>query len=286
MEIKILDCTLRDGAYVLNSNFGEEKISSIINSLQKSKIDIVECGWLKNCIHEKDSVFYSNPIEVEKYITQKTSNYALMFDYGKFDIKSLLPNNGLIDIIRIAFYKENLENVFKVVNEIKNKGYKLFLQPSNILEYQEIEIEKLCKKANDFEVDSVYIVDTFGSMFPNDLERILPIFESSINKNIPIGFHAHNSIQLAFALSMKFIENVDRNIIVDSSLCGIGRGAGNTKTELLVEYLNRNGKNYDLEEIWQGIKENIQPLYEKYNWEYTPQKAYRGINLLHPNTVL
>ncbi len=73
-----------------------------------------------------------------------------------------------------------------------------------------------------------------------------------------------------------------RDVIVDSTLCGIGRGAGNTKTELLLEYLNRKGYEYNLDYIWQGIEKNILPLYKKYNWEYTPQKALLGIKNLHP----
>ena len=286
MKIEILDCTLRDGAYVINSNFGENKIRNIIKSLQKTKIEIIECGWLKNCIAQKDSVFYASPADLEKYITEKTAKYALMFDYGKFELENLPQSNGLVDIIRIAFYKENMKKVFSIIEKIKNKGYEVFLQPSNILDYKPSEIIDLCKMTNAFGVNSVYIVDTFGSMFPEDLNKIFPIINSEVEQNITLGFHAHNSIQLAFALSMQFIEKADRDIIVDGSMCGIGRGAGNTKTELLVEYLNRAGKDYDINALWQGIKESVEPLYENYNWEYTPEKAYKGINLLHPNTLI
>lgn len=286
MNIKVLDCTLRDGAYIVDSKFGEQRIKNIIDTLEKANLDIIECGWLRDFKADKNSVNFFLPQDVEKYICEKRRKYALMFDYGKYDINRLPQNNGLIDIIRVAFYKNNLDAISFAAEEVKSKGYKIFLQPSNIMEYTQEDLEKLCKRANFLGVDAIYIVDSFGSMFPEDLEKIIPVFNDTVNKDIEIGFHSHNSIQLSLALSIQFIKSMERNIIVDSSLCGIGRGAGNTKTELLLEYLNRSGCYYNTPEIWKGIEENMLPLYKDYNWEYLPQKGLKGINGIHPNHLL
>ena len=267
MGIKVLDCTLRDGTYVIREGF-EKTHKDIINTLDKAGVNIIECGWLINQFP---------PLEHTSFET------ALMFNYGKYDIDKLNPGSG---IIRIAFYKNDLDRISFAAEEVKNKGYKVFLQASNTIEYNSNELEKLCKRANFIGVDAVYIVDSFGSMFPEDLDKILPVYEETVNEDIEIGFHSHNNIQLALGLSIKFINQTRRNIIVDSSLCGIGRGVGNCQTELLLEYLNRQGYEYKTDIVWDGIKKYIEPFYKKYNWNYTPERAYRGIKGLHPNTIL
>ena len=283
--LKILDCTLRDGAYVVDSMFGDRNIKNIIKILSDTGIDIIECGWLRDLPHEKDSVYFNIPDDAREYITQKSSKFALMFDYGRYDINNLPHNNGLIDIIRIAFYKKNLDGILFAAEKVKSRGYKVFLQPSNIRAYTENEIIKLCRRGNFIGADAIYIVDSFGSMFPEDLENIIPIFDETVSKNIEIGFHSHNNIQLSFALTIQFINSLtNRNIIIDSSLCGLGRGAGNTKTELLIEYLDQQGIIYNKEALWGGINDTILPFYDKYNWEYTPKHGFKGIYKLHPNT--
>lgn len=280
MGIKVLDCTLRDGAYVLDSMFGEGSIAGIISDLTSAGIDIIECGWLKDFEKKDGSVFYNQPQD----LVYQGKNLALMFDYGRYDVDKLKPKSN-VDIIRIAFYKEDLDRISFVAEEVKNKGYKVFLQASNTIAYSQKEVETLCKRANFLGVDSVYIVDSFGSMFPDDLDKIIGIYDEIVDKNIEIGFHSHNNMQLSLALSMRFIEKLSaRNIIIDSSLCGIGRGAGNTQTELLVEYLNRGGFNYKSEFVWDGIKKYIAPLYKDYKWGYTSQMGLKGIKGLHPNT--
>ena len=276
MSIKVLDCTLRDGAYVVDSDFGIECIGEIVNGLTSAGIDIIECGWLRDCKHKEGSVFYNVPEDFKQ--KKSGSKYALMFDYGKYDIKNLSSNSAIIDIIRIAFNHSSLNDIQAAVEHVQEKGYEVFLQPSNTIEYSDEEIKKLCKIANSSRVSAIYIVDSFGSMFPKDLDRISSLYSEFLTPEIQIGFHSHNSIQLSFALSIQFAEKMMGDIIIDSSLCGIGRGAGNTKTELLVEYL----KNYKTEYIWETIRRNIIPFYNDYSWEYTPEKALKGLRGLHP----
>ena len=284
MSIKILDCTLRDGAYVVDSVFGQNRIKSILSLLSSANIDIIECGWLRNCEYQPDSVSFNIPENLKNFLPdKKKSEYSLMFDFGKYDITKLSENSGIIDIIRVSFYKKDLDKIEKTLTTIKKLGYKLFLQPSNIKEYSDKEIEQLCSISNTANADSVYIVDSFGSMFPEDLDRIMKTFDKLINKKISIGFHSHNSIQLSMGLSLRFIEKMShRNIFVDSTLCGLGRGAGNAKTEILCEYLNRIGCLYPMEFIHKAIESDIKPLYSSYDWEYTPERGYKGIKGQHP----
>ena len=278
--IKVLDCTLRDGAYVVDSNFGEQKIFDIITTLENAKIDIIEAGWLRDCKHDEGSVLYNIPNDAFKYIKGAKNTFSLMFDYGRYDVSKLPQNDGLIDIIRIAFYKKSLDEISFVAEKVKNKGYKVFLQASNVQEYSKVDLIKLCKRANYIGVESCYIVDSFGSMFPEDMDIVLPLFEENLNESIQLGFHSHNNIQMSLALSIKFANTCNRDIIIDSTLSGIGRGAGNTKTELLLEYLNKyKNAEYNVDAIWKSLNNGILP---NANWEYNFEKGFRGINNIHP----
>lgn len=123
--------------------------------------------------------------------------------------------------------------------------------------YSDDDLRKLAKEINSVRPDGISIVDTFGAMYEEDLTHILQVLDSEIDKSIRIGFHSHNNQQMAFANSMKFVEilmKTGRDMIVDASLCGMGRGAGNATTELMVNFLNRKCQhNYDLDSIMDAI---------------------------------
>ena len=164
MGIKVLDCTLRDGAYVVDSKFGEQRILNILNTLENANIDIIECGWLRDCCHEKNSVLYKIPNDAKSYIKNIRPEIAMMFDYGKYDISKLPQNNGLTNIIRIAFYKKNLDEISFAVEKVKNKGYKVYFTNAEF-EYQNakrrVEINEYMiafKEWNErIENESIYI---------------------------------------------------------------------------------------------------------------------------------
>ena len=136
---------------------------------------------------------------------------------------------------------------------------------------------------------AVSIVDTFGAMYEEDLVRIFSILDRELEKDIKIGFHAHNNQQLAFALSSRFVElseNAGRDAIADSSLCGMGRGAGNTTTELMANYLNRkHHKNYDMNEILDAIDMYMTGIQEKYTWGYSTPYFVAGVYQCHVNNI-
>ena len=143
----------------------------------------------------------------------------------------------------------------------------------NTLAYNDDELVELAECMNRFSPVSLSIVDTFGAMYFEDLERIAGILDSVLSKEIELGFHAHNNQQLAFALCIRFVELMEksyRNIILDSTLSGMGRGAGNATTELVAGYLNRKQYgNYDMNAIMDAIDTYMQGFHEKYTWGYS-----------------
>lgn len=291
-QIQLLDCTLRDGSYINASYFGEASIKGIINHLQRAKVDIIECGWFKDNRYEEGSAYYHVPSDALPYFEEKNSDitYVAMIDYNRYDVSALPINNGkTIDAIRIVFPKGECHEAALLAEKIRDKGYRLYMQAANTLGYSDRDLLDLIDVVNRVKPDGLSIVDTFGAMYPEDLERITSILINNLDDNIRIGFHSHNNMQLSFALSMQFVRKMseaNRMCIVDSSLCGMGRGAGNTTTELLSSFLNRSYHgNYDLDAIMDAIDIYMVPIQEKYRWGYSTPVFIAGLYCSHVNNI-
>ena len=290
-KVKLLDCTLRDGAYINNSDFGESAIHGIIKKLCEAHVDVIECGWLKDAPRKKGSSYFHTPEEITPYLKKgEDILYTVMIDWDRFDTDTLTPYDGSsIDAIRIVFpygrYKEGIE----VGRRIREKGYQVMFQAANTLAYNDQDLEMLAEAMNEFKPVSLSVVDTFGAMYFEDLTRIVSILDKKLDPEIVLGFHAHNNQQLAFALGIHFINETEasgRNIMVDGTLSGMGRGAGNATTELLVSYLNRfcHG-NYDMNAVMDAIDMYIKPMSEHYQWGYSTPYFISGMYQCHVNNI-
>ncbi len=291
-KIKVLDCTLRDGAYIVESKFGTPAIKGIIKKLQDAKIDIIECGWLKDKIHTEGTSYYHVPSDIVPYMSDKSERciYVAMIDWDRYNLDNLPVNDGKsIDAIRVVFPHNHFEEGIALGKIIKEKGYQVYFQASNTLDYSDDDLIKLAECINKAEPVCLSVVDTFGAMYSDDLEHIVPILDRELNKDIKLGFHSHNNQQLAFSNAIKFVEllhHTERKIIVDSSLCGMGRGAGNATTELLVNYLNKkHNENYDLNVIMDAIDMYMGYFIEHYQWGYSTPYFISGIYCAHVNNI-
>lgn len=291
-NIQLLDCTLRDGAYINNSEFGIPALKGIIKHLQDARIGIIECGWLKDVQHKAGSSYFHQPDDVAPYLLEKKDSvtYVAMIDYNRYNDAILTEHDGKsIDAIRVVFPHGKHREGIKIGERIKQKGYKVFYQAANTLAYSDEDLIKLAHDMNRIKPVALSIVDTFGAMYEDDLVRIFTILDKHLDKSIQLGFHAHNNQQLAFALSSTFVElaeESERDSIADSSLCGMGRGAGNTTTELMASYLNRkHHKNYDMNEILDAIDMYMSESQEKYIWGYSIPYFIAGLYQCHVNNI-
>lgn len=288
----LLDCTLRDGAYIVEAKFGSIAIAGIIKKLQDANVDIIECGWLKDADYQKGTSFYHTPDDLIPYLTEKSdrSLYTVMIDWDRYDLANLPPCDGKsIDAIRVVFpYGKHREGI-AVGQEIQKKGYRVLFQAANTLAYSDEDLRILAQDMNAVRPVALSVVDTFGAMYEKDLVRIAEILDECLDSNIRLGFHSHNNQQLSFALTMRFVElfqNRKRNIIVDASLTGMGRGAGNTATELLVNYLNReHAGNYDMDMVMDAIDMYMSYFMEHYTWGYSTPFFIAGMYCCHVNNI-
>ena len=290
--IKLLDCTLRDGAYINDSHFGDAAIGGIIKKMQDACIDIIECGWLKDNDYIRGTTYFHVPDDVRQYIKNKSANalYSVMIDWDRYNVDCLPQCDGkTIDAIRVVFPNGRYREGIEVGKRIRDKGYQVMLQAANTLAYSDDELIDLAECVNIFHPVSLSIVDTFGAMFFDDIERIAHILDDRLHNDIELGFHAHNNQQLAFALCIRFVEIMeksDRNIILDATLSGMGRGAGNATTELVAGYLDRKlHGNYDMNAIMDAIDTYMQGFHEKYTWGYSTPYFIAGMYQCHVNNI-
>lgn len=288
-NIQILDCTLRDGGYCNEWNFGFENARKIIYGLQEAGIEIIECGFITNKVsYNPDVTKFTSIEETAKVIPENREGkiFVAMMNYGEFDIKDLPPYDGSsVDGIRVAFHKKNLKESFELCHQIKEKGYMIFVQAMVSLSYSDEEFLSLIQMTNALAAYAFYIVDSFGMMKGKDLTRLFYVVEHNLDENIWIGFHSHNNMQLAYSNAQQLTRmQTSRNLIIDSAVYGMGRGAGNLNTELFVEYLNENaGKQYQLKPILTLIDEILNEFYQQNYWGYSLPNYISAAHNAHPN---
>ncbi|CUO97218.1 MULTISPECIES: aldolase catalytic domain-containing protein [Bacillota] len=272
-KIHILDCTLRDGGYVNDWEFDSNLAKGVIDGLYESGIRVIEIGIMGIGGEAGKSTKFSSFKDAEPLLEnrKKDCKYAIMINqtgFENFDI----PNRSekTVDIIRLAYFKREIHDAMIFAKSLKDKGYEVFLQAMATFMYSDDEIDDMLKKVNDLKPQAFYIVDSFSNLFPEDITSMANSVLSRLNRDIDFGFHAHNNIQMAFANAIAFM-NVedDRKKYIDGSIYGMGRGAGNVPVELLMDYLNRRVKQYNIEVLLKTYQDYIKPIFEQYFWGYT-----------------
>lgn len=288
-KIQVLDCTLRDGGYCNNWRFGFDNEKKIVSGLVEANIDIIECGFFVNTVeYDKDVTKFTSFDEVAKVIPQNKEGktFVMLADYGKYCPNELPEYDGTsVDGLRVAFHKKDRVAALEECKTIKTKGYKVFVQAMVSLSYTDKEFLDLICRVNELEPYAFYIVDSFGMMKSKDLTRLFYLVEHNLNKNIKIGFHSHNNMQLAYSNAQNLVDmHSDRELIIDASVYGMGRGAGNLNTELFVQYLNDNADgNYDIKPLLSIIDEILNEFYQRNYWGYSLPNYLSAVHNAHPN---
>lgn len=287
-RIHILDCTLRDGGYINHFRFGFSSIRKMIKRLSQASIDIIECGFLKSGVKDKDLSLYGSVEEITQVIEEKNKNsmYVAMIQYGAISPEEISPYDASsIDGIRLTFHEHEIEGAFALGKIIMEKGYQLFMQPVGTATYTDASLLALIERINLLSPFAFYLVDTLGTMYRKDLIRMVHLIDHNLDPQILLGFHSHNNLQLSFSNALDLISiPTERQLIIDSSVFGLGRGAGNLCTELITRYINENyGFCYDTLPILEIMDEQIQPLKIKYQWGYDGAYYLASVTGCHPN---
>lgn len=289
MDIKVLDCTLRDGGYVNDWSFGEKNIKRMINLLTEADVDIIECGFLSNKKkYNSDKSIFDTVDRFTKFIPEnkRKSKYVCMVNYGEYKEEDIPSYDGTsIDGIRVAFHKKDVAGAIDFCHKISEKGYMLFIQPMITINYSDMELLELIQIFNKIKPYAFYMADSFGVMKKNDLLRMFYLIDNNLDSSINIGYHSHNNLQLAYSNSQALVEvNTQRTRIIDSSVFGMGRGAGNLNTELFIQHLNDTlNTKYKVYPLLQMIDEILNKIYSVHYWGYSLPYYLSSTCNCHPN---
>ena len=274
--MKILDCTLRDGGYVNNWEFDISTAIGIMDGLYNAGIRHIEIGILGNGATVGKQTKFNNFDDIKPFLKyrKKDCHYFVMFtqeNAGNFVFPKCSEETP--DCIRIAFFKKTWKEAFNTAKELKEKGYGVFLQAMATFMYSDEELVEIVKYVNDFKPAAFYMVDSFSTMYPKDVINMRNLVLTYLTEDVAFGFHAHNSMQMAFANVQAFMDCECKNdLFIDCSVYGMGRGAGNVPTELLINYVNNNyNTQYKAKYVLDVFTKYIKIFYEKYGWGYTLQ---------------
>lgn len=291
-EVKLLDCTLRDGGYVIDWNFGHDNLVCIFERIVDANIDFIEIGFLdeRRPFDINRSIMPDTDC-VEKIfagLDRKKTKVLGMIDFGTCDLKNVKPQKeSFLDGIRVIFKKHLRKEALEFCGKLKELGYMVFAQLVAVTSYDEEEMADLICLANEVQPYAVSMVDTYGLMHQNNIMHYFNLLDAGLKQDIAIGYHAHNNFQMGYANCIAVMSLcTKRNLLVDGTIYGMGKSAGNAPIELIAMWMNENlGKEYHLNQILEAIDANIKNFYSPATWGYNMFFFVAARNGCHPNYV-
>lgn len=291
-SIKVVDATLRDGGLVNDFYFTDEFVRALYESNVKAGVDYMEMGYKASKEMFDQSKFgkwkFCDDDDIRAIVGDNDTNLkiAVMADVGRCDYKKdiLSRSESPIDLIRVATYLNTIPAAANMIEDAKKKGYEVTCNIMAISNGQESDLKVALEILGQTSADVLYIVDSFGSLYPEQIARITDTYmEFAAKYGKQLGIHAHNNQQLAFANTIEAVgDGVDW---LDATYAGMGRGAGNCAMELLLGFL-RNPK-YNNFYVIQFIEKYMNKLKEDgVVWGFDLQYMMTGLLNQHPRAAI
>jgi 4-hydroxy 2-oxovalerate aldolase len=291
-DIKVVDCTLRDGGLVNNFGFSDEFVKDLYWSNIKAGVDYMEFGYKasKDIFDVKDfgKWKFCDEESIRSIVGNNDSplKISVMADVGRTDYEHDIidSKDSVIDMIRVATYIHQIPTAIKMIEDAKSKGYETTV---NIMAVSKVSDENLTDGLNllaECGVDVIYLVDSFGAFYPEQIRALADKYmDIAAKTGKRIGIHAHNNQQLAFANT---IEALAKGVsLADATVSGMGRGAGNCFMESLLAFL-RN-PNYNMIPVMNFVEKHMLKLKEEGNvWGYDIPYLLTGVLNSHPSTAI
>lgn len=287
-EIKVIDCTVRDGGLMNKWQFDNKFVKHVYQALSEAGVDYMEIGYLSSAeafdakeygpwrfCHEKD---------LKKIVGDGENRVKLsaMADIGRIEYDDIpLSSESSLDMVRVACYVHQIDAAIDLAHHCHDKGYETTI---NLMAVSTVGIRELNEALEDLEkskVPIIYLVDSFGAFYSEDIDSLVTKYKERL-PNKTIGIHAHNNQQLAFSNTIASIINGVNYL--DATLYGIGRGAGNCPLEVLLSFL-KNPK-FKTRPIIKCIEQEILPWSKKIDWGYSVPYMISGTMNQHPRAAM
>lgn len=287
-DIKVMDCTVRDGGLMNKWQFSDKFVKTVYESCVEAGIDYMEIGYLSS-----ESAFDRKEVgpwkfceqkDLKRIVGDKTTSIKLsaMADIGRIDFDDIpLASDSVLDMVRVACYAHQVDKAVKLAHHCMDKGYEVTINLMAVSKVNERDLEEALNDIGKSNVPIFYLVDSFGSFYHENIVHLMKKYKDAL-PNKEIGIHAHNNMQLAMANTITAV--MEGATMLDATLLGMGRGAGNCPIEILIAFL-KNPK-YRLLPLLRAIQEQVIPWQEKIDWGYHVPYLITGAMNEHPRSAM
>jgi 4-hydroxy 2-oxovalerate aldolase len=287
-EIKVMDCTVRDGGLMNNWQFNDEFVRAVYLTCVEAGIDYMEIGYKSSeSAFSRDEVGpwkFCDEEDLRRVVGSNETSLKLsaMADIGRIDPDDIPPaKDSVLDMIRVACYVHQVDKAIALAEVCMDKGYEVCINLMAVSKVNEMALDEALQDISKTKVEIVYIVDSFGSMYSQNIQHLVQKYQKALPGKT-LGIHAHNNMQLAMSNTITaIIENCN---MLDATLMGMGRGAGNCPIEILIAFL-KNPK-YRLLPLLDVIQNHIHPLQKDIQWGYHIPYLITGALNEHPRSAM
>ncbi len=290
-EIKIHDCTIRDGGLINNHHFEDDFVKAVYDTCVAAGVDYIELGYKNSKKLFPKSEFgpwkHCDEEDLRRIVGDNPNpiKISVMADAERCDYHTdILPKEeSVIDCIRVATYIHQIPAALDMVKDAHEKGYEVTLNLMAISIVQERELNQALEEIAKSEISALYVVDSFGALYSEQIRDLVTKYLKALEgTGKEVGIHAHNNQQLAYANTIEsLIVGANR---LDATIAGIGRGAGNCPLELLIGFLH-NPK-FKLRPVLECVQNVMDPLKEKMDWGYSIPYMITGQLNIHPRAAI
>lgn len=290
-DIKVLDCTLRDGGLVNNFRFSDEFVKALYQANVKAGVDYMEFGYKasKDVFRVEDfgKWKFCDEESIREIVGDNPTDLkiSVMTDVGRTDFKRDIidKKDSVIDLVRTAMYIHQIPSAIEMIEDAKNKGYETSANLMAVSKVNDQDLDNGLELLADSCVDVIYLVDSFGAFYPEQIDRLTDKYLNFAAKTgKKIGIHAHNNQNLAFANTIAGL--TDGISYLDATVCGMGRGAGNCFMESLLAFLKN--PRYNLSVVMDFIEEYMLQMKAEYSWGFDIPYLLTGIFNSHPSSAI
>ncbi|MBN2167410.1 MAG: aldolase catalytic domain-containing protein [Marinilabiliaceae bacterium] len=287
-EIKVLDCTVRDGGLMNNWQFSDDFVRAVYNACVQSGVDYMEIGYLSSAEAFDPKVVgpwkFCHDKDLRRIVGDNKTSLKLsaMADIGRINLDDIPhADDSVLDMVRVACYVHQVDKAVELAHHCMDKGYEVSINLMAVSKVNEHDLDEALVDIAKSRVPIFYAVDSFGSMFSESIQYLVRKYKDALPGK-EIGIHAHNNMQLAMSNTITSIQ--EGCTMLDATMLGMGRGAGNCPLEILVAFL-KNPK-YRLLPILQTIQDHIHPLQSSIDWGYHIPYLITGALNEHPRSSL
>jgi 4-hydroxy 2-oxovalerate aldolase len=290
-EIKVLDCTIRDGGLMNNHKFDDQVVKAVYTACVEAGVDYMELGYKASrkiiVPGEHGAWKYCTEDDLRRIVGDNPTSLKLtvMADAERTDYhEDILPKNqSVIDMVRVATYISQIPTALEMVKDAHDKGYETTVNLMAVSTVPEYELNEGLEMLAKSETKAVYVVDSFGTLYSEQVEHLVRKYLHYCKAaGKEVGMHAHNNLQLGFANTIEAIV-LGANML-DATMAGLGRGAGNCPMELLIGFLH-NPK-YNLLPILRCVQDTVEPLRSKLMWGFDLPYMLTGFLNQHPRSAI